>query len=123
MPSSWRKEDSKEVVETGGEAGSRAEARSRVGKKAVYKCYHCGLEGHLKRNYKKLLREHKPQGNQLKKDGEIIITFIGEMVLCSTQEEKWCLKIFGTGDSVTWLKNDCLLWQGKSISLFTNMLC
>ena len=34
---------------------SKSRGRSTDGRKTTYRCYHCGLEGHLKKNCRKLL--------------------------------------------------------------------
>ncbi|XP_048323873.2 retrovirus-related Pol polyprotein from transposon TNT 1-94 [Ziziphus jujuba] len=75
-----------------GRGRSKSRGRSTDGRKSSYKCYHCGLEGHMKKNCRKLLREQRLQGNQPKKDGETLVTCTGEVALCSTEEET-CLHI------------------------------
>ena len=85
-----------------GRGRSKSRGRSTDGRKTTYRCYHCGLEGHLKKNCRKLLQEQGQKSNQPKKDGETSVNVMGEVVLCSTHEET-CLHI--SSQDVEWVVN------------------
>ena len=65
----------------------KSRGRSKDGKK-TYKCFHCGIEGHLKKNYRKLQREQGQGNNQPKKnDAETLVVTTVYVAISSGQKE------------------------------------
>lgn len=81
--------------------------KSTYRRRSTYKCFHCDLEGHLKKNFHydlecqlKLQREQKQNNNQRKKNGETLVTIIREVAFCFTHE-KACLHV--SSQDVEWV--------------------
>lgn len=76
-----------------GRGMSRSRGRSTDGRKPSYKCHHCGVEGHMKKNCYKWLDEQGQSSSQPKnKGGETLVIIPGDVALCSNHDET-CLHI------------------------------
>ena len=76
-----------EKYQSGRRGRSKSRGRSKDRKK-TYKCFHCGIEGHLKKNCQKLQREQGQGNNQPKKiDAETLVVTTVDVAICSDQEE------------------------------------
>ncbi|KAL4270082.1 hypothetical protein GQ457_HM000150 [Hibiscus cannabinus] len=72
---------------------NKSKGRSTDGRKSTYNCYHCGIEGHLKKNCYKWKKEQGQSSSQPKnKGGETLVTICGDVAYCSTQDET-CLHV------------------------------
>ena len=71
---------------------SKSRGRSTDGRKSTYKCHHCGIEGHMKKNCFKWKEEQAQSSSQPKnKGGETLVTH-GDVAYCSTHNET-CLHV------------------------------
>ena len=76
-----------------GRGRSMSRGRSTDGRRPTYKCYHCGMEGHLKKNCRRLQREQGQGSSQPKNnDGDTFVTIPGEIAFCSINNET-CLHV------------------------------
>lgn len=71
-----------------GRGKSKSRGKFTDKRKSSYKCYHCRLEGHLKKNYNKLLCEQANNNNKPKKDNEALVTVIKDAGICYTNQEE-----------------------------------
>ena len=76
-----------------GRGRSRSRGKSTDGRKPSYKCHHCGIEGHMKKNCYKWLEEQGQSSSQSKnKGGETLAIIPGDVAFCSTHNET-CLHV------------------------------
>lgn len=75
----------------------RSKSRTRGQSKSWVKCFHCGLEGHMQRNCRKLKREQKQKDKQQKSEEENTAATTSEDIVLLSLEEEECLQLTDLG--------------------------